>query len=345
MKKRVLLLSTLVALTGVTQAQTWSFSDEATIGDAIQMFVVDSNAVNYSASTGSAQTWDYSQLGGYTSNDKVIDVLDASASQYASSFPSSALNMIIPEYMEMFYTTNASEKQGQGFVLNIDGVGEAIIEFNTNNQHLMNYPMSLGSSLNDAFEGTLEIMGNPSPASGETWVEADGTGTLLLANSTSHTDVIRVKTIDTIYTSITVGVPMPVTIAREQYDYYKSGTSTFPLFSHSRFDVISAVYNVSFGVVLSSVNPSATVGIQDTKISETTFNIFPNPSNGNFTVSLPSTEDARIQIIDAVGNIVKTILPVSTETVVSLATEANGVYFVKASANGDSKTMKLIVRN
>jgi len=348
MKKQVLFLSSFLMLGATLHAQTWSSTNEPAISATTIMYVVDSNAVNYSGNVGAGQTFDYSEIGGYIDNDRIISVNDATASIYSSEFPSSTHNLVIPGFIENFYTFDTDNKQGQGFVLMIDGIGEAIIEFNANNQQMLEYPTSLGSGFTDSYSGNFIFAGESNPAIGDTWVLADASGTLILANGVSHTDVLRVKTIDTTYTEfdpLGFGVPFPLTIAREQYDYFKPGTSSFPLFVHTNFNVVTTGFATSIGVVLSSENPSGFVGLSEDILAGKEFGLYPNPTNGVFTASLPTIDaNSSIVILDAIGKVVKTIAPTTSNTEINLANEPKGVYFVRMSSSTDSKTMKLIVR-
>lgn len=343
MKKHLLFVSAILLGSGAATAQTWTFADEAEINDATTMYAIDSNAVNYANLTGAGQTWDYSIYAGYSGNDKVIDVFDASTGAYAAEFPNSTHQLVIPGFSTMFYTLDANGKSSQGFVLPIDGLGDAIIDYNSNDQLLFEFPMTLGSTVEDDFSGTFTVNGNSETATGESWVTVDGTGTLMLANGVTYEDVLRIKTVDTIYTSVNFGVPLPVTIAREQYEYYKASESSFPLFSHSTFDVSNALFPLTFGVVLSSVNPDSFVGLEESSARE--FGLYPNPSTGVFTVSLPAIDSkSTIVVYNAIGNIVQSVKPASLDTTIDLSTEAKGVYFVKMHTEAESKTMKVIIR-
>lgn len=346
MKKQVLFISSFLMLGATLNAQTWSSTDEPGVSATTLMYVVDSNAVNYSGSTGADQTFDYSQTAGYIGNNKLVTIADPALSIFSTYFPSSSHNLMIPGYIEKFYTFDVNSKQGQGIVITIDGIGDGVLELSTNNQQVLEFPVSLGVGFSDDFEGTFTMGGSTFPASGSTMVLADATGTLMLANDVTYTGVLRVKTIDTTYTEVDPGFgSLPITIVSEQYDYYKSGTSDFPLFTHSSISVLSAIMNIDIGVVLSSENPSGYVGIEDVMLAEKEFGVYPNPTSGVFTASLPTVDaNSSIVVLDAIGKVVKTIVPTSSTTEINLANEPKGVYFVKMNNSNDNRTIKLIVR-
>ena len=346
MKKNLLILSSSLFVGFSTQAQTWTSANEATVGTSVTMYVVDSNAVDYAALTGAGQTWDYSNLAGYTNNEKIVGVSDPSTGLFSAEFPNSTHSLVIPGFVETFYTFDANEKLVQGFVFEIDGFGDGIVDLSTDNLKALEYPMALGSSFHDDnIEGVFTIGSDSNPAQGEAWVEADGTGTLMLANGVTHTDVIRIRTIDTIYTAIDpgLGFPAPITIARRQYDYMKSSVSSLPLFSFARFDVLNQFVPITFGIVLSTENPTGFVSVTELT-NEKELNVYPNPSNGVFTVTVPQLDNATIVVYDAIGKIVKRVVPTSTDTQINISNEPKGMYFVKVSTVNDNKTIKVVVK-
>lgn len=346
MKKRVLFAASILFAGLSLQAQTWNSTNEPAVGNATTMYVVDSLAPNYANLVGAGQTWDYSTLSGYASNDRQVTCSDPAASMYASDFSGSDFMLDIQGFSSNFYTVSTDEKETQGFVLIIDGVGEAIVKFNTTPMLSLEYPMNLGSQFNASFAGTADILGNTAPAEGDIYVHADATGTLLLPNSVSHTDVLRIRTVDTTYTEVDpfgFGA-IPVTIIRSQFDYVKASESSFPLFSHISVNVVNAFAPVSFSVVLSSENPTTFVGTTEFE-KQASFNVYPNPSNGEVFITVPSVDESTvISVFDAVGQEIRSVKVNSTTTTVSLQNEPKGLYFVRMTSKGEQKTAKLVLK-
>jgi ACT domain-containing protein len=84
-----------------------------------------------------------------------------------------------------------------------------------------------------------------------------------------------------------------------------------------------------------------TVGIL--KLSEKSFNIFPNPNNGSFTIELENPEmDAAIEVYDVMGNLVKKVERVEKVTLVDLDVES-GIYLVKVKNSGAIWMKKILV--
>jgi hypothetical protein len=69
------------------------------------------------------------------------------------------------------------------------------------------------------------------------------------------------------------------------------------------------------------------------KIESTNLSVYPNPSNGNFTIKLENNEIEKrkmpLQIYSSEGVLIKTIERVFSGEIISLEGQANGVYFVK----------------
>lgn len=70
--------------------------------------------------------------------------------------------------------------------------------------------------------------------------------------------------------------------------------------------------------------------------------IFPNPSNGSFTVKANHLEN--VKVFDAIGNLVINQNTLANAYLVNATDLTSGVYFVKATANGQSNTQKIIVK-
>ena len=339
MKKSLLLLSGALALGSLTYAQTTlTFAGEPAIGTHAVRFVVDSNVANLANATGPTQTWDYSNISGYSTNTKVDSVIAASAAPNSTDFPSSTNALTIPAYMDAYYQyVGTTEKSMDGFVMNFGGAN-AIVKYNVDPAKALTFPFAYGNSFTDAVSGNLggAVTGT---ITGTTKVIADGAGTLKLFGK-DFTGVLRVHTRDSINADL--GMLGTAIIIRNQYDYMVSD-SAFPLFTHTSTEISSLVLNQTLSVVLSSVNPPADAGIEEAK-AEATFNMYPNPTNGNVTISMDNIQNASIEVVNSVGQTVKTITPTANQTTFSLTDQVSGMYFVKVVSGKSQKTMKLIVR-
>ena len=106
-----------------------------------------------------------------------------------------------------------------------------------------------------------------------------------------------------------------------------------------------AFYTTATPMVRLIVN--STIGVKELS-SNTTFTVFPNPSNGIFNINLDakSTEVVNLTVNNIVGQTVLTKRVTAsgktTETI-SLANFDKGVYFLTIDNNNEKQTVKLIV--
>jgi hypothetical protein len=343
MKKRLFTLFGMIALSGAAFSQTWSFSNEPTVGTSTIMYLVDTTSSNYSTLTGANQTWNYSTLAGYEDNSRIVSVEDASESEV---FPNASLLLNIPGFMQTFYeyAEGTNDKMAHGYVFEVPGFGEARITF-SDLAKMLEFPTATGTSFTDAVSGILTIMDEDNTIEGNTWVSVDGTGTLQLANGVSHTNVMRIYTLDTLYSEITLsGLPIPVnvTIVRQTYDYVKPGASNFPLFTHSTLLVLSPLGTIKIGVVLSTENPTTFVNIENE--TQNNLVVYPNPTNGLFTVNTGNLEASSVSVVDITGRVVFESNVASSQIHVDLTQELAGIYFVNIVRAGITTVEKVIIK-
>ncbi|MBI3521210.1 MAG: PKD domain-containing protein [Bacteroidetes bacterium] len=92
------------------------------------------------------------------------------------------------------------------------------------------------------------------------------------------------------------------------------------------------------------LNVSTCTGITNLSASNS-ISIFPNPSNGVFTITSSSAYDKMdITIINAIGQIVKTeSMKNMNQTTIDLSKMSKGIYYVKAETSEGNKLFKLIL--
>ena len=87
-------------------------------------------------------------------------------------------------------------------------------------------------------------------------------------------------------------------------------------------------------------NPVTTVS--KNTVNRNNLQIFPNPSNGNFTISSSDLDD--VKVFDALGILVFNETVSNNSINVSTSNLTSGVYFVQVTENGNSSTSRIIVK-
>ena len=89
--------------------------------------------------------------------------------------------------------------------------------------------------------------------------------------------------------------------------------------------------------------PSSTIDFSEVN----SFDVFPNPTNGQTTISLETTEDLTYQvlILDVLGKTIEQIYDVKGNQPISIQIEQSGLYFVQLIKDGQTViTKKLLVQ-
>ena len=75
------------------------------------------------------------------------------------------------------------------------------------------------------------------------------------------------------------------------------------------------------------------------------FSIFPNPSNGLFTINYPANETYKVEIINILGEVlsVRNVKETLNETI-DMRNYNPGLYFVKTSNGKAESTKKVIIK-
>lgn len=334
-------LNLLLATSLITGAAFGQFTDlnKPTIGTSTTMYILDSNAVDLAAMTGTSQIWDYSNTPGIYGETKIVSVVTPASTAYSGDYPSSAFAIDIPGFVTSFYTSSAGSRNSQGFVFDGGSFGgTVIVKLAANDELLMNYPYAQGNTLTDAFSGNANVMGTDYPTSGTVTTIVDGSGTLKLNAATTITNVLRYKSHD----EATVTIPLigTITMDRTQYEYYDLANSFLPVFVHAKLIITLAGSPTTQNVVMSSVPADEYLSISES--NKATFGLYPNPANESVVISgLAGNE--TIEIVDMAGRTVLTTQDSGTSQKLNVSDIQAGVYNVVVIANGNRTTKKLTI--
>lgn len=328
MKKRLLLFSLLLASQAsfgqLTQA------NEPAAGATSAMHVVDTGTVtlaSIAAVSGTNVEWNYTGAVISLNNTETVSVADATGS---TDFPTSTKSISQGQIVQYFNST-ATERVSQGFVFNEPTFGQVVAKFTTNEAILLTYPFAYGSSLNDTYAGSaVTTLGNI-PLTGKIYSIIDGTGTLKLPGD-DYPNVFRLTTIDT----TTANVPLLGTmeIIRAQYEYYDLADQNLPIF----IDASIIISGQSERQVLSK--NYSTIGLDKNSIKNLV--LYPNPSNGEFTISGEFAK-GNLEVTDLTGRVVYTS-EIMSGTTIKLNDVKSGIYTVKLSAGDKSSVQKITIK-
>ena len=70
--------------------------------------------------------------------------------------------------------------------------------------------------------------------------------------------------------------------------------------------------------------------------------LFPNPTNGEFTIELPNGYNKAIQVLDVTGRLVLVNNTAEDKINLNLANLSNGIYYVKVVSNNSTEVLKVI---
>lgn len=343
MKKTLLFTTLTVAIFG--NAQTLTQANEAAIAETQTMYVCDSFIDRQESNTGSGIVWDFTALEAYGGETRNYTIGDATASAYYASDFSTSVKTVEMGAIESFYNSSATVRSSQGFVYAGGGqIGDVVATFDGDEAKLVEYPFAYSNSFTDVFSGTLSIanFGTTSSLSGETNVTIDGLGTLNLPNSVTYSNVIRLKSMDSTYSNVTVPLigSTDVWIERTQYEYYDIANSNLPVLIISTIKLTSSVINQEQTLVLTSDDPMQYLGLNNNIAIN--FTVSPNPSSDKVTLSGDFSNDAIGTIVDQNGRVLLTTA-VKNGTSIDISTFAKGMYFLNVNSNGNT-TSKTIVK-
>jgi hypothetical protein len=95
------------------------------------------------------------------------------------------------------------------------------------------------------------------------------------------------------------------------------------------------------GITVTNLVVSSCAGVTNIENEIEGLSIYPNPSNGNFTIELNNGKTKQIVITDNTGKMIKTMSTKDDVINVSLDQFANGIYHVKVESNNATKVVKI----
>ena len=287
MKNYLLSLFILCSHLVFSQTTLTQAFNEPIAGDIEKTFGLDTSA--YSSGlpinvTGNNVTWDFTKIVGF---EPLIKNNFVTAASVPASANYAGCNLVEESNgLYTYYKSTASPTtQTELLALNISSISLTF----TNTAIIAKYPISFGSTSTDNLSGTFTFSINGT-FSGSITNTADGLGTLNLPMGTTLTDVVRVKSVQTINfnAAIITGLPptQVATFKQTTYDYYS------PLF---KFPVISVNYSKLTSVLISSATVTGyasgssnylVVGMKENTLNDADLVLYPNPMQNSLNIQL-----------------------------------------------------------
>jgi hypothetical protein len=270
-------------------SQYFDSLNRATYNTSKLMWVCDSFAPSLGSVQGQGVTWDYSNLAGYGTAKRTVSMNDTTGFPFMSDFPGTNVVFSIENFLYRYEYLNSAGLKSKGYAMPNTDLGDIKAKYTNNDQLLMNFPFYSGDTLSDNFTGNVSFYYNGSYQNpscyGNSEVDYDGLGTLILPGGQTLQNVSRLRIIDTTHTNVPlIGA---VQIIKEQYEYYTLNLQTekLPRFVYSSVSVLSGFPSplISVTMVLSDGEPTQQAGLESNELSQ--LKISPNPSKGKLNIS------------------------------------------------------------
>ncbi len=221
------------------------------------------------------------------------------------------------------------------------GSSSSTISFNYNTGSAIAaiWPVNFGYANTDTYSGTVGGTFSGTLA-GTITTLGSGNGTLIIPGGTNFTNILQIKTTNTVVVSITVPISTTLGIKGIDYTYYH-GSQKFPLLTVNYTDQGTGYVGEIW------LNTALITGLND-KNFDATFAIFPNPAKDAFNVKLSNSnnENATVAIYNSVGQVVKTVSLGNAsvlENNINISDLSSGIYIVKTTVGDKSSARRLIV--
>jgi hypothetical protein len=101
-------------------------------------------------------------------------------------------------------------------------------------------------------------------------------------------------------------------------------------------------YNYKNTLLASNPCNHTNVGIFDI-IKKNEIKVYPNPNHGSFSVSFANNQSRKIQVYNALGNLVSTNVAADNTATINLPDNAKGIYFISIQSDSGQFNSKIVV--
>lgn len=344
---KTFILICLSSVTAFSQAQSLVLTQaayEPAIGDTSFYHVLDTSAFGSGLPvniTGNNSTWNFSALisTAVKANSSYVDPISVpSASAYAGT------NLVQKQGALFNYFKSVVTPSSQTEML---GLSSNTLNLNfTNSAILAKFPVSYGNSFTDNIAGTFNFSVSGT-FNGNVSTSADGAGTLQLPNGLSLSNVLRVKSVQTI--NLNLGI-IPFGIAKQTVYNYFHGSQKFPVLNitYTSLSIIGST-SPSVSAVVTGNSKTIIVGLEEEGMDLSRLMVYPNPAKDAIYIESGwDIGEVQIELFDAKGcNVFATqvLLNGTSTEVISLTDLPRGFYFLKLNSGSKSFQRKLILQD
>jgi len=223
------------------------------------------------------------------------------------------------------------------------------MNFTSNPSIAVIWPLNSGSSTSDVATGTISVASQTGTAASTVITTGSGTGTLVLPGNVIYSNILQVKTTQTVYATGGTGFGVyTISINSTGYSYYHS-SEKFPLWT---VNYEKNVQTSTFGPTVTTtakirVNNALSLGINETNFAGS-YNLYPNPTTNYFTVDLTNVkgENTELEIYNALGQLIKRNVlgtDAAIKTNITVSDLKPGIYIVKTTLGNKVSNRKLII--
>lgn len=209
----------------------------------------------------------------------------------------------------------------------------------TNSAIIATYPISYGYLQSDPVSGSFKYNTSTGACNGSVTISADGIGTLNFPNGVNITNVLRLKSVETL--TLSSGILPVGSFNQIVYNYYKPGAK-YPILNinYTIYSLLAQTPTIT-ALIYGNRSYFTVEGIQREDINSESLDIYPNPFkdklnfNPNITIS-----DNEYLVFDSTGQLV-----VQTKSLIdeSLENLKSGIYFLTVK-NKDGLFRKKIIK-
>lgn len=327
MKTTLLLFFSIIVLGVNSQNLTLTKSAyEPIVGDTRGSYNLDTTF--YSSGlptnlTGTAVTWDYSNLVVTPTLITTNYIAPSSATVTApvGSTYAEEQNGSYNFFKSVTTPTTQTEIMSVRF-------GTTALTF-TNTGIVARYPIDYGYSLTDAIAGTVTFS-LPASFTGSITTTADAMGTLLMPQTHTFSNVLRVKSVQTISINV-IFVGKIAEINQTVYSYYHA-SSKFPILTITN---ASNTFSNQPAIKTTGASGNAAflaIGIKENSLGNLNFAVYPNPAINEVSILLEQNKIAEsISVVNSLGQKIRSY---TNTNQINISELPQGIYYLEVKADG-----------